>query len=421
VALTRVLAVDEATQKELRELRGENRQLRERLDKQQALIESLSAKVFTIEASQQGNGEPMNEPLRQTLAQKVATVTKVNISGQIAAGFFDTGSKGMFPNNEFRLDDTRILFEAQAWEDIYGVVELNIMTREAFDDAVRIGEVYIDFERLLKWRGLDSLVNVRLGRFYTPFGEEYLVRYPVDNPLITHSLSDFWGYDTGIELFGSHGPVQYALAVQNGGISVTRDFTSDKLIAGRVSYQPAKWVRMSASGMRTGDLSAQNDPVSSMWFGNGFFRSIGGTTTTTHYRADMAEGDVEFYLPRGHLKFAGGGISYDDNDRAADNCREVFYYYAEGVLRFTKQFYGAARFSQILAEDGFPILGHGTWNEYFYSKLTDNLWRVSLGLGYMPNPNLVLKVEYAIDRGSTVGAGDRNHEDFFGAQAALRF
>lgn len=414
-------AADDATQKELRELRTENRELRDRLDKQQVLIESLTSKVTAIEASQQRAAEPPDDKLHQTLAQKVATITKLNISGQIAAGFFDTGSKGMFPNNEFRLDDTRLIFEAQAWEDIYGVLELNIMTREAFDDAVRIGEVYIDFERLLKWRGLDSLVNVRLGRFYTPFGEEYLVRYPVDNPLITHSLADFWGYDTGIELFGSHGPVQYALAVQNGGISVTRDFTSDKLVAGRLSYQPVKWVRLSASGMRTGDLSAQNDPVSSMWFGNGFFRSIGSTATTTHYSADMAEGDIEFYLPRGHLKFAGGGIHYDDNDTSADNSRDVFYYYAEGVLRFTKQFYGAARFSQILAEDGFPILGHGTWDEYFYSKLTDNLWRASLGLGYTPNPNLVLKVEYAIDRGSTVGAGDRKHEDFFGAQAALRF
>ena len=415
------LAADDATQNEIRELRRENRFLRERLDKQQVLIESLSAKVTAIERTQQRGEDAPADPMRQSLAQKITAATKLNISGQIAAGFFDTGSKGMFPNGEFRLDDTRLMFEAQAFENVYGFIGLNVMTREAYDDAVRIGEVYMDFERLLKWRGLDSLINIRVGRFYTPYGEEYLVRYPMDNPLISHSLSDFWGYDTGIGLFGSHGPLEYVIAVQNGGLSVTRDFTSDKLVAGRLAYQPLHWLRISGSGMRTGHLSTQNDPLSSMWFGNAFFRSLGPAATTTRYHANLAEGDVQFLWPRGHLKLAGGGISYDDNDSAANNGREIFYYYAEGMLRFTKQFYGAARFSQILADDGFPIVGHGTWGEYFYTKLTDNLWRMSLGLGYTPNPNLVLKVEYAIERGSTVGQGDREHEDFFGAQAALRF
>jgi hypothetical protein len=416
-------AADPETLEELRQLRQENRSLRERLDRQQQVIDSLASKVTTIEQKQQSTGEASGSDAARSgsLIQNITGPTRLNISGQVAAGLFHTGSKGMFPNSEFRLDEAHIFLDAKAWEDVYAFVEINAATREGGDDLFHLGEAYIDWERIVKWAGLDSLVNIRMGRFYTPYGEEYQVRYPMENPLVTHSLADFWGYDTGLEIYGSHSGFQYAIAVQNGGISATRDFTSDKLVAGRLGYQPAKWFRASVSGMRTGDLSAQNDSVSSMWFGNGFFRSLGNPATTMTYHADMGEADLEFLFPRGHVKLAGGGIHYDDDDRSADNCRDVYYYSAEGMFRFTKQFYAATRFSQIFCEQGFPVLGNGTWGEHFYGPLTDNIWRWSIGLGYMPYPNLVLKIEYAIERGTIVGGGDRNHEDFFGVQAALRF
>src|SRR6185503_13748539 len=141
----------------------------------------------------------------------------------------------------------------------------------------------------------------------------------------------------------------------------------------------------------------------------------------TRFHADLAEGDVEFLFPRGHVKLAGGAVFYNDNDLTTDNGRKVYYYSAEGVWKFTKKFYGAARYSQILADDGFPILGYGNWGDYFDTNLTENLWRLSLGLGYQPNPNLVFKVEYSIERGHIVGGAGRAHEDFFGALAAIRF
>jgi hypothetical protein len=407
---------------EVRELRQENRLLRERLDKQQEVINSLSTKVAIVEQAQKSRDESsMANDTTSSVIQKPASLTKVNISGQVAAGFFNTGREGMYPNGEFRLDEARLFLDAQAWNDVYAYVELNAMTRESGDDGLRLGEAYIDFERIVKWHGLDSLLNVRLGRFYTPFGEEYQVRYPIEDPLISHSLAEFWGYDTGLELYGSHGPVQYAVAVQNGDISSTRDFTKDKTVAVRINYQPAKWFRVSGSAMRTGNLSDADDPVSSMWFGNGFFRSLGNPATTTHYHADAAEGDLQFLFSRGNVKLAGGAIRYNDNDSSANNGRDVYYYSAEGMFSFTRKFYGAARYSQILADKGFPIVGNGEWSKYFYEYLTDNLWRLSIGLGYTPNPNLVFKIEYTLERGTTTSGESRDHEDFFGAQVALRF
>ena len=105
---------------------------------------------------------------------------------------------------------------------------------------------------------------------YVPFGEEYLSRYAIDNPLISHSLSDLWGVDEGVELYGKVGPVRYTMAVQNGGIPDTLDYNDDKSVAGRLEYDPARWLHLSASGMRTGDLQVSGDQLSAMWFGNGF-------------------------------------------------------------------------------------------------------------------------------------------------------
>ena len=70
------------------------------------------------------------------------------------------------------------------------------------------------------------MLNVRAGRIDVPFGEEYLMRDAIDNPLISHSLPDIWGVDEGIELYGAAGKFSYVVAVQNGGIPATRDFTS---------------------------------------------------------------------------------------------------------------------------------------------------------------------------------------------------
>jgi hypothetical protein len=36
-------------------------------------------------------------------------------------------------------------------------------------------------------------------------------------------------------------------------------------------------------------------------------------------------------LTRGHLK-AAGGFRFGDNDTTADNKRDVYYYYTEGLL-----------------------------------------------------------------------------------------
>ena len=65
------------------------------------------------------------------------------------------------------------------------------------------------------------------------------------------------------------------VAVQNGGAPVARDFNGDKAVVGRLGYDPTRWLHLSVSAMRTGDLDVNDDFLSELWFGGGWFRSIG--------------------------------------------------------------------------------------------------------------------------------------------------
>jgi hypothetical protein len=346
---------------------------------------------------------------------------KVNISGEGGVGFFNSGHEGIFPHSEFRVDEARLFVEAAVWNDVYFFGELNLLTREAYDLSLQLGELYLDFEDISRLWNRDHMLNLRAGRMYIPFGEEYLARFAIDNPLISHSLSDLWGTDQGVELYGKIQKLSYAVAVQSGGPSGVRDFGNDKSVAGRISYDPARWLHLSVSGLRTGDLASPNDYWSALWFGNGWFLPFSGNTVTK-YHANLVEGDLEVRLPRGHIKAFGGYARYNDNDPLADNSRDIFYYSVEGVYGLMGKLYAAARFSEILADKGFPIAGNGDHKEYlFSSNFTDQLWRLSLGLGYRFSPNLIVKGEYSFERGHTVLGDHRDHEDLFALQAAFKF
>jgi hypothetical protein len=87
----------------------------------------------------------------------------------------------------------------------------------------------------------------------------------------------------------------------------------------------------------------------------------------------------------------------------------------------TKKFYAVTRYSQVHCDKGIPVVGYGDFGDYFFGPLTDNLWRLSLGLGYRFSDRLVLKAEYSFERGYVSGGAKRDQEDFFGTEAAFKF
>jgi hypothetical protein len=267
------------------------------------------------------------------------------------------------------------------------------------------------------------MLGIRVGRMDIPFGEEYISRYVVDNPLISHSLTDLWGKDEGIEFYGGVGQFDYVFAVQNGGHPALSDFNRDKSIAGRIGWKPAQWLRVSGSAMRTGDLDAANDSLSELWFGNGFLRATGPGATIFH--GDAFEGDVQASWKTGQLKIAGGLIKYGDNAPVASaSSRDIYYYYVEALQRVPgrEKLYGAARFSQIFADRGVPIVGSGDFGAYLFNPATatDRIWRMSLGGGYHFSEHLVAKLEYTLERRHEV-ASDSENTHVFSAEVGFAF
>lgn len=414
-------------QEQLRQLQQQNSQLQQQLLQQQHLIEDLSHRLTDIEGANQKRGDEIGAlkaeveqpPAAPVDSSKPFSSGKVILSGEGGLAFFDPGSEGEFPAAEFRVDETRLFLDAQVWDNTYFFTELDLITRENPNVQASVEELYVDFENVSRLWNQDHLVNIRLGRFDIPFGEEYLSRYAIDNPLIAHSLSDIWGVDEGVELYGDVGKFDYVLAVQNGGANLD-DFHGDKAVVARWGYNPTHWLRVSASAMRTGAINVQNDDNAALWFGNAYVSYIGSPSTTTKFHTELAEGDVQLRLPRTQIKTAGGYLHYDDNDTTANNNRDVYYYYVQGQYDVTKKLYGAARFSQIMANSGFPIVGDGSY-EYYGDDLTKNLWRATVGGGYRFSPNLVLKVDYSFERGEESGGETRDHEDLFATELAFRF
>ena len=406
------------TQQQLKELQRQNDLLQQQVQKQQQLIDDLSGKVANLERKKSGaaadeSGPP---PARST----GFSLGNVRFSGEGGVAFFRSEAHGPAPNSEFRVDEAKLFVDAPLWKDTYFFAELNITTRENQNTYLEPGELYVDFENVSRLWNRDRQLSLRIGRLDIPFGEEYLTRDAIDNPLISHSLSDIWGVDEGIELYGTIARINYVLAVQNGGHPALRDYNEDKSIAVRLGYDPVSWLHLSGSAMRTGALDVQGDKFSELWFGNDFIRSL-APGSTTRFEANLLEADVHARWPQGHIKGAGGYLKYDDDDALSNNQREVYYYYVEAVQHLTKRLYAAARWSQVLAPDGFPIVGDGDSSEYSIDNLTENLWRLGLGLGWRFNQNLLVKAEYTFNEGTTLAGEDRRHENIAAAEVAFRF
>jgi Phosphate-selective porin O and P len=398
-------------------LREQNVLLQQQLQKQSQSLDALTHKVQNLEAA---NTERENSTAENSAPAKSGfNFGKVVLSGEGGVGFQKTGPEGFSPNSSFTVQEARLFLDAPIWKDVYFYSEVDLATPENNNAQVNLGQLYVDFEDVSQLWGHDGQLNVRAGKMDIPFGEEYQTRHAIDNPLILNSVSDLWGNDPGVEIYGALGKFYYVVAVQNGGGNGVQDDNDDKSVSGKISFDPNQHWHFSVSGMRTGNISAQNGGLSAEWFGNGFFQSI-GSPATTEFHVNAVELDATARWKSGYVKAFGGYAQYGDNDPAADNSRDIFYYSAEVVQNLPKNLYAVARFSEVIADSGYPIVGNGNGADYF-SALTTDLWRLSLGLGYRFSDRLIVKTEYSFEGGRQVNGESRNEENFFGTEVAFKF
>ncbi len=412
---------------QVQELIEQNRRLQEQVRTQQQTIDALTVKVGELQKTSERHDRELRgtagaDATAPALPRAASREHEVRIAAETGVAFFNTGSAGQFPKAEFRVDDPVITLESPVAKNVYFFGELKLQTRETNSENFALGELYVDFENVSGLWGQPGWLNLRAGRLNIPFGEEYLVRTPVANPLISHSLSDIWGVDEGVEFYGRVGPAQYVLAVQNGGESQLHDFNADKAVAGRVSWEPFRWLHVSGSALRTGRLATVADSLSEVWFANGFFRALGPASRTSTFWANLYQADARARWATGHVAVALGRGRFDDSDPLLDNSRRLRFGSVEVVQTIAGGLYGAARFSKISVPGGYPLAGWGSLGAFFFRPtLTDRLRRTSLGLGYRFGPPLVLKVEYTSESGRTTFGVKREDEDFFGTELGVKF
>jgi Phosphate-selective porin O and P len=410
-------AEDTNLEAQVRLLREQNAMLQQQLQKQSQSLDALTQKVPDLETASTERENLASE--NSAPAQSGFNFGKVVLSGEGGVGFQKTGPEGFSPNSSFTVEEARLFLEAPVWKDVYFYSEVDLATPENNNAQVNLGELYVDFENVSQLWGRDDQLNVRVGKMNIPFGEEYLTRYAIDNPLILDSVSDLWGFDPGLEIYGMLGKWSYVVAVQNGGGNGVQDDNNDKSVAGRISFDPNQHWHFSASGMRTGNINAQNGGLSAEWFANGFFQSI-GSPSTTEFHVNAVELDATARWASGYVKAFGGCAQYGDNDPTTGNSRNIFYYSAEVVQNLPKNFYAVTRFSEVIADKGYPIVGNGNPGDYF-SELTTDLWRLSLGIGYRFSDRLIVKTEYSFEGGQQVNGESRNKENFFGTEIGFKF
>jgi hypothetical protein len=418
LAVARFAAVDalgQTSQPTLSDILDQNRRLEEQIANQQKVIDSLQERVSGLESAK----SPSNPGAAENDEVASASPT-VRISAEAGFAYFQSGSDGVYSGGFFRVDEARLYLDASVWKDVYFHSELDLVTREANDNDPHFGELYATVDNLSGHWDQDNLVNLRIGRFNIPFGEEYQTRTAIANPLISHSLSDIWGFDSGVEAYGSEGRFDYAAAVLDGGVNILKSGNTGKSFAGRIGYGSGPW-RLSASAMSTGHLNPNVDELSAVWIGNGFFRSISATPGNTHFWADLAEVDASASWKRGHLKAAAGRAWYDD-DVAPGDSRRLDYFYVEGVQFLVKDLFAAVRFSRINAPNGYFLTGQGSMADYLFgTTLTTELDRLSLGLGYEFAPPVILKVEYSPEWGRTTTGENRDNANLFSTELAVKF
>ena len=395
-------------------LREQNALLEQQLQKQSESLDALSQKVKGLETA--NTERESDAPENSAPAKGTFNFGRVILGGEGGVGFSKTGPQGFAPNSKFTVDEARLFLDAPIWKEVYFYSEVDLATPENNNTQVFLGELYVDFQDVSQLWGHDDQLNVRVGRMNVPFGEEYLTRYAIDNPLILNSVSDLWAVDPGLEIYGALGKFSYVVAVQNGGGNGVQDDNDDKSVAGRISFDPNQHWHFSVSGLRTGNVEANG--TSAEWFANGFFQSIGSPATTT-FHVNAVELDTTARWASGYLKAFGGYAQYGDNDPTMGNSRNIFYYSAEVVQNLPENFYGVVRFSDVIADKGIPIMANG--NSQYFSALTTDLWRLSLGIGYRFSDRLIIKTEYSFEGGQQVDGGSRNQENFFGTEVAFKF
>ena len=212
-----------------------------------------------------------------------------DISGFIAAGYYDTGSNATRPIGTFEIKEASLFVSASVWEDADIFLELQT-NRLGKDNQlfIRTGEVYIHLRNI--GNGTGNAIGLKLGRIDIPFGEEYLWQDAIDNPLITNSASYPYGWDEGVLAYGNFNRISWIAALMDGTDQRSEEDNSDKALAFKFYSDVSANLYLSASMMTNGQAAK-----SAVEFGGSHFEPIGASHASTLPSSPSVQVDARLY------------------------------------------------------------------------------------------------------------------------------
>jgi hypothetical protein len=381
----------------------------------------------------------------------------VRIGGSANTGWANGQENSVFDEAGFDVADARFFVDAELARDA------RLGERPLFRDAtlafewnlVRlgmqtngVGDLYVDFREL----GGRRLANAQVGRFQLPVGENYerFGRGYAKNPFVTSTVGGPWWWDEGIKLFGetAGGRAGYVASLTDGEGFFNADGSSAPQTTLKLFVRPTEWLRLSVSGLRSGELGGPDEePQSALWLGEAWAQAFGQDSALPNFQdgVEVPDGpsellgltllgaDVVLHAgPFVRLWLGGGGLAID-SEGGSPYDRDLRYWIAELVLdgglaaRALEPFYLALRANGLgtYARDEGYLLDFRTEDTIGYNARS--LEAYSVAAGWRLAPGVTLRAEYTrsdfdLVRGVTPeirAAADRT--DFFGAELGVEF
>jgi hypothetical protein len=352
-----------------------------------------------------------------------------DIHGFGSAGYYDTGENGTVPNGSFSIKEASIFVHADVWQDVEMFIEVQTNRLGKDDDLfTRTGEVHVHFRNL---RISDSFkLGLKVGRFDIPFGEEYLSQDSIDNPLITTSASYVYGWDEGLLGYADIGGVGVIAAISDGTDARSEEDDNSKALNLKVYGDVTEKLYLSFSAMHNGDAVK-----SAVEFGGSHFEPTGashvstlGVSSSERVNGSLVQLDGKYDL-FGHLGYLSAYIGYaeqHDDDTVFE--RDFRWFGVELYREISANWYLVTRYSEIGtydSDEGYHFDGKiyaGGNSSFGYD--TDRFRRLGVGLGFVPNPRVVVKFELGRDWFDLIDAsslGGTNGREFAAAELAVGF
>ncbi len=366
------------------------------------------------------------------------------------------GEYGMYDEGSTQIYDARVFLDADLGSDAR-VGETTVFRDAGFTfewNLVRlgytqnnVGDLYVDLRGLLA----QDWLNLEVGRFQIPFGENYLRfgRGRASDPFVALSASPPWFWDEGVKLWGksSDGHFGYVASVTDGEGGINLENNSSKQVTLKLSWDPSEWLHLSASALRTGTLGSADSPANaSLWLGEAFPRAFGAGANVPSFdhgvvlpngpnelrNVVVLGGDAIVNLPGARLWLSGGNASIESHGSSVYN-RDLLYWLAELVLQLRTispaldPMYLAVRANGLGTYDN----DEGYLLDFRYRNVGYNMRALdayAIALGLPLGRNIVIKAQYTLQNLSLVrGIDDPEiHEaasdpDFFGVEIGVHF